>query len=216
MQRAPRGEPGGRAPVRPIDQVVDGVERQRQELDVQGLHLAEAHQRVGVEGIGQAGDDAGPPAPGPALDHDWPSPARSARSRQEEDVVDGHRRPAEREQRQSHHALRRPCARRRRASAARDRRCWRRRGASGSTRQLVGHPGQDPRVQRRVGVVEPRPGGQPGGQRPGVHDGQRARTALVGPVDDFVEPHVVLLHQRAEELLVGPIRSSRSARFERL
>jgi hypothetical protein len=151
---------------------VESVEGQRQELDMQGLHLAEAHQRMGVEGIGQAGDDAGAPAPGPALDHDRHREPAQREPGQQEDVVDGHRRPAEREERQSHHALHHHVL-------GEGERPWlgkedvRVEELTGMDRQLMRHPGEDPGVQGRVGVVEARPRRQPGGERPGVHHGQR-------------------------------------------
>ncbi len=172
LQRAPRGQPQRRRPVGAIEQIVHRVERQRQELHVQGLHVAEAHQRVRVERVGQPGHDGRAAAAGPAFDDDRHRQAAQREPGQHQHVVDGDRRPAEREERQPHHPLDHHVLREGEGAwlGVEDVGVEQVRRVE---RQLVTHPGEDPGVQRRVGVVEPRPRGEPGGERPGVHHRQR-------------------------------------------
>ena len=86
-----RGEQQRRGASRATRESVQGEERERQVLHVQRLEVAEAHQRVRVEGVGQPGDDAGGALAGPSRHQPRHREAAQGEAGHDEQVVDEHR-----------------------------------------------------------------------------------------------------------------------------
>ena len=87
LQRRPSAQPHGIAPRAAAQHIVQRQQRERQELDVHGLDVRHARQRVGVEGREAARNERRVPVAGPPVQHERRRPAGQRQADPERDVV---------------------------------------------------------------------------------------------------------------------------------
>ena len=173
LQHAHRGEQQAPAPARLAQQQVQSEQGDRQVLDVQRLQVAESHQRVRVERIGEAGHHAGGAIAGPSRNHPRHRQSAQREASDHQQVVDQHRIEAGPGERRSHQRLRQHHLRERQRARFGIEDVGVEQAQRGG-RKRHADPRHDPRVQRRVGIVDAAHRARCARQRPGVeHGGQR-------------------------------------------
>jgi hypothetical protein len=86
-------------------QSIECQQRERQELDVQRLHVRHPREGVGVESEHDAAGQAGPPVAGPADQHEARRPSGQRKPCDQQDVVGENRRRSGPDQRCPHRRL---------------------------------------------------------------------------------------------------------------
>ena len=176
LQRGPPAEAQRVATLAAPQHVVERQQRERQELDVHGLDVRHARQRVGVEGGQAAGEERGVPVAGPPMQHERGRPARQREPDPQRDVVGEHGRAAHpedrrREQRRHGEVLR---------EGERARLGEEDVGVEQRQRlrdQRVRDPAEDPLVEQTVGAVGARQRRRRRDQRPRVRQRQQHEQA---------------------------------------